>query len=301
MQRCTEWQFQKSGAVSFNMKENAKSRWAFTLIELLVVIAIIAILAAMLLPALTKAKQKAQRVNCTNSLKQWGLAQYLFAGDNEDTLANDGMGVNASYGPDAAYAPENYISGTPDDPHAWFNAVMANLGEKPLSNYYHLPGGIPYNKMPCPGTLNGSKIWHCPSAVMTQADANGVAGNGQYGFFSFADNIDLKTRSSGEKYPNWMPRLATLPKASSTVLMFDVVFNPHTEIVNGSPQYNSVNPANRYKSIGTRHEKGTVINFCDGHSSYFKTSAVTNTAYGTTSSGEPLNPDIIWNWVDRSQ
>src|SRR5882724_198191 len=96
---------------------NHSSQKGFTLIELLVVIAIIAILAAMLLPALTKAKSRAQGTGCMNNTKQLCLAWRLYAEDNRDALPY-------GYGLEAAAAPYVWVQGylldaTPTDAGNW--------------------------------------------------------------------------------------------------------------------------------------------------------------------------------------
>ena len=76
-----------NGTNASNSEQTAKVTKAFTLIELLVVIAIIAILAAMLLPALARSKDQAQKTTCTSNQKELGIAQHMYQDDNRDLIA----------------------------------------------------------------------------------------------------------------------------------------------------------------------------------------------------------------------
>jgi len=296
-----------SGWIYPHRSPNSDSR-AFTLIELLVVIAIIAILAAMLLPALAKAKQKAQQINCISNLKQWGLAIQLYSPENQDRIPRDGMSDTGVYptGASGAAFPDPSNKGNPQDPNAWFNLLPPLFGEKIFYTFDTQPGGNTLNKFPPFNTdapspyIHSSKIWQCPGSSMTREQAqNVVSGGGVGGWWSYTMNIDLKTDPSKAGFTTrlpWptMPKLTYFRQPTAVVFMLDGVYNPANEVVNGAPTFNSVNPASRQNSFASRHSLGGVINFFDGHVSYFKTKYIQSNP-STGGHNEPLLPDVIWD------
>jgi prepilin-type N-terminal cleavage/methylation domain-containing protein/prepilin-type processing-associated H-X9-DG protein len=226
---------------------------AFTLIELLVVIAIIAILAALLLPALARAKEKAWTVGCLSDLKQLETCWHLYATDNADVLAPNNS-VMVFSGNNWSVGAAN-ISWCPDHARTDTNAVDLRSGVL-----------FPYN--------TSVAIYHCPADRSTVETSDGQP------------TTQLRNRSynmsqSVNGYPEYlmglsMPGLSDLPSwkkfteirrpVPSQLFVFidehqDTLYDAQFGNPAGGPYW----PPMWFDMPADRHNRGACLSFADGH------------------------------------
>jgi prepilin-type N-terminal cleavage/methylation domain-containing protein len=191
-------------ASKVKLSTGGMSRRAFTLIELLVVIAIIAILAALLLPALAKAKAKAQNVTCLNDMKQWSLGFRMYGDDINDQVPEEG---NTSA----------MINDTQNQ-DAWYNAVAAYIKQPSMVALYTANPRNP----PIPSTRS---IYSCPVCPPPDAaDGYDIPPTVRKAFFMYAENSRICINRGDRGGSN--TKFSQVVKPSDTVLVAEQ--NPHT-------------------------------------------------------------------------
>jgi prepilin-type N-terminal cleavage/methylation domain-containing protein/prepilin-type processing-associated H-X9-DG protein len=228
------------------------TRTGFTLIELLVVIAIIAILAAMLLPALAKAKQRAKTTNCINNNKQIALAMIMYAGDNNDRLPtlNTGTypGVTTNW----------YFTIMDNGRYLTASSISNNVWRCPAVQDADInPGTVAYFKSPCEG--------YGPVEGNTYAD--GIV---RYPTDNFGKYLDSKKLTSLNRSSSiWLIGDVGSPKSGGGFDRLPSAY--YTDVTTKQPiAASGWSTVASNKQPACRHTKRAVFSFCDGHTEIWK-------------------------------
>jgi len=243
-------------------------RHGFTLIELLVVIAIIAILAAMLLPALNKAKQKAQGVSCMNNTKQLSLGWIMYAGDNDDRTP--GVYDNGSDPGSLTLWSTNWCGGL---------MSVAQL----ITNTLPLASGqiYPYVK--------NVKSYHCPT------DNSGIGGELRVRSYSASQTFGAGGHLPNTQYKIYN-KLSSIQSPSETWVLIDEAENFINDAAFGVKM---TKPGSYLGNIvdapSGRHGSAAGMTFADGHSIVRKwRSPLTSKSHDTSIHDDAFIADMVW-------